>query len=319
MRLETTIIIPCDDNRSYTLPIAIMKQIFKQRPGTLEIQPLEDNKMKVQFDGNAVTFPVMSVEEYPSIPKQTFKKVGVWPKEIFLQLFRQLDFVSNDELKPALNGLWIKQDDNLVSCATDGHYMEFVENLQDIENYKMTCNFEGILSAKVVGIMAKFFRSNVTVYSGENYIRFELPNKIQVYSRLIDEQYPDVAAILKQPKNNTITLDKKELLRAINSCLPFTNSETKLGVLSVKNGSIDISAKDVEKAIDFNTSVSTLKRKGSEIEIGFNMTFLEKVIKSVSGDTIIWLYEDIVSASLFRSTEPDHRTNLLMPVRLEEN
>jgi len=317
--LETTIIIPCDDNRSYTLPIAIMKQIFKQRPGTLEIQPLEDNKMKVQFDGNAVTFPVMSVEEYPSIPKQTFKKVGVWPKEIFLQLFRQLDFVSNDELKPALNGLWIKQDDNLVSCATDGHYMEFVENLQDIENYKMTGNFEGILSAKAVGIMARFFRSNVTVYSGENYIRFELPNKIQVYSRLIDEQYPDVAAILNQEKSNTITVDKKELLRAVNSCLSFTNSETKLGVLTVKNGAISITARDYEKAIEFNTSIPTVKRKGVEIEIGFNMAFLEKVIKSVNSDKIIWLYEDIVSASLFRSTEPDHRTNLLMPVRLEEN
>jgi len=49
------------------------------------------------------------------------------------------------------------------------------------------------------------------------------------------------------------------------------------------------------------------------------MAFLEKVIKSVNSDKIIWLYEDIVSASLFRSTEPDHRTNLLMPVRLEEN
>jgi len=207
----------------------------------------------------------------------------------------------------------------LVSCATDGHYMEFVEDLQDIENYKMTDHFEGILPAKLIGIMAKFFRSNVTVSCSENYICFELPNKIQVYSRLIDENYPDIAAILNQEKSNTITVDKKELLRAVNSCLSFTNSETKLGVLSVKNGSIDISAKDVEKAIDFNTSVSTLKRKGSEMEIGFNMAFLEKVIKSVSGDTINWLYEDIVSASLFRSAEPDHNTHLLMPVRLEEN
>jgi len=261
----------------------------------------------------------MDIEEYPSVPNGNYTKIGVWPKEIFLQLFRQLDFVSNDELKPALNGIWIKQDDTLVSCATDGHYMEFAENLQDIENYKMTGNFEGILPAKVIGIMAKFFRSNVTVSCSENYICFELPNKIQVYSRLVDEQYPDIDAILKQPKSNTITLDKKELLKAINSCLPFTNSETKLGVLSVKNGSIDISAKDVEKAIDFNTNVPTLNRKGSEIEIGFNIAFLNKVIKSVAGNEIIWLYEDIVSASLFRSAEPDHKTNLLMPVRLEEN
>ncbi|MFH2040807.1 MAG: hypothetical protein ABIJ65_15360, partial [Chloroflexota bacterium] len=128
--LETTIIIPVDDERSYTLPIAIMKQIFKQRPSSLDIQPMEDNKMKVLFDGHSVTFPVMDIAEYPSVPKETFKKVAIWPKEIFLQLFKQLDFVSEDELKPALMGVWVKQDQTMTSCATDGHLMEFAENLQ---------------------------------------------------------------------------------------------------------------------------------------------------------------------------------------------
>jgi len=59
--LETTIIIPVDDDRIYTLPISIMKQILKQRPAALEITPLEDYQMKVLFDGNAVVFPILDV------------------------------------------------------------------------------------------------------------------------------------------------------------------------------------------------------------------------------------------------------------------
>ena len=73
--LETTIIIPVDDDRSYTLPIPIIKQILKQRPTALEIIPLEDNKMNVQFDGSRVVFPVLDVEEYPSLPKCKFTSI----------------------------------------------------------------------------------------------------------------------------------------------------------------------------------------------------------------------------------------------------
>jgi len=317
--LNTTVIIPVDDDRSFTLPITIMKQILKQRPAEMDIQLQERNKVQIRYDGNCVTFPAMEFVEYPSIPKGKYAKIGIWPPELFLQLFKQLDFVSRDELKPALNGIWIKQDDTLISCATDGHYMEYMENLQELDGCTIANHFEGILSAKVITIMARFFRSSITVSGSENFIRFELPNGIQVYSRLIDEHFPDIDAILKHPKSNTITLDKKELLRAIKSCLPFTNSETKLGVLSVKNGAIAIMTKDHENAIDFNTSIQTLKRKGVEVDIGFNMAFLEKVVNSISSDTINWLYENNTSACLFRSPDNDDKTHLLMPVRLEED
>jgi len=314
--LETTIIIPVDDDRSYTLPISIMKQILRQRPATLEITPLGNNQMKIIFDNSSVVFPVLDVEEYPSVPKQKFKKIGVWPKEIFLQLYKQLDVVSNDGLKPALAGVWVNQNGKINSCATDGHCMEFVENLHETEHCKMIRPFTGILASKVVGIMAKFFRSSITVYSSDNYIRFELPNKIQVYSRLIDEHYPEVETTLSQQKSNTVKIDKKQLLRAINTCLPFTNSGTRLGILTVKNGSIAITTRDAENSIEFSTNVPTLERKGNEITVGFNMAYLNKIIKSVNGD-IVWLYENPISASLFRSGEPNHNTHLLMPVRLE--
>ena len=314
--LETTVIIPVDDQRSYTLPINIIKQILKQRPTVLEITPLEDNKMNVQFDGSSVVFPVLDVEEYPSVPKVKFKKIGIWTKEIFMQLYKQLDFVSNDELKPALAGVWVNQNGKINSCATDGHCMEFVKNLHETEHCQMINPFTGILTARVVGIMARFFRSNITVYSSENYIRFELPNKIEVYSRLIDEQYPEVETILNQQKSNTVKIDKSQLLKAINTCLPFTNSGTRLGILKVMNGSIAITTRDAENSIEFSTNVPTLERKGNEITVGFNMAYLNKIIKSVNGD-IVWLYENQISASLFRSGQPDHNTHLLMPVRLE--
>ena len=318
--IETTVIIPVDDQRSYTLPISIIKQILKQRPATLEITPLEDYQMKVLFDGNSVMFPILDVEEYPSVPKVKFKKIGIWTKEIFLQLYKQLDFVSKDELKPALTGVWINQNGSINSCATDGHILEYIENLQqDIKQCKTTGKFSGIIPANVIRLMAKYFRSNIAVYVSENHIRFELPNKIEVYSRLIDEQYPEVSAFLQQNRSNEVRIDTTSLLKAIQAARPFSNSTTKLGILTVNNGTIDVNARNIEQKIEFETHVPTVDRKGDELTVGFNMDYLERVIKDIDSAELLWYYENSISASIFRASQDDcNKTCLLMPVRLEE-
>ena len=318
--LETTVIIPVDDQRSFTLPISIMKQILKQRPAALEITPLENYQMKVLFDNNSVVFPILDVEEYPSIPKGKFKKIGTWTKEIFLQLYKQLDFVSKDELKPALAGVWIDQNGRINSCATDGHILEYIENLQqDIKQCKTTGKFSGIIPANVIRLMAKYFRSNIAVYVSENYIRFELPNKIEVYSRLIDEQYPEVSTFLKQDRSNEVKIKKAGLLKAIQAARPFSNPTTKLGILTVNNGTIAVNTRDIEQNIEFETHVPAVDRKGEELTVGFNMDYLEMVIKDIDSAELLWYYENAIRASIFRASQDDcNKTCLLMPVRLEE-
>lgn len=316
--IETTVVIPVNDKRSYTLPVNILKQILKQKPQKILISILEDNKIEIMYDMNSVVFETKDPEDYPGIPNEKFKKVGIWTREIFLQLYKQLEFVSNDELKPALNGVWVNQNDTIKTCATDGHTLEFIENLdKENEHCKITGKFTGIIPAKVIRIMAKFFRCNVSVFRSEHFIKFELPNKINVFSRLIDEQYPDIEDILKIENSNEVSIKRENLLKAISASRPFTNSDSKLGVLSIQDGTIAVNTQDFEKKIEFETHISTIERKGKELRIGFNMDLLEKVIKDINGDEISWHYESPISASIFRSLQESNKTHVLMPIRLE--
>ena len=316
--IETTVVIPVDDKRSYTLPVNILKQIFKQKPQKILISLLEDDRIEIMFDLNSVVFESKDPEEYPCIPNEKFKKVGIWTREIFLQLYKQLEFVSNDELKPALNGVWVNQNSNIQTCATDGHTLEFIENLEkENEHCKITAKFTGIIPAKVIRIMARFFRCNVSVYRSEHFIKFELPNKIKVFSRLIDDQYPDMEEILKFKNSNKVSIKRENLLKAISASRPFTNPDSKLGVLSIQDGTIAVNTQDFERNIEFETHISTIERKGKELRIGFNMDLLEKVIKDINGDEISWHYENPISASIFRSSQDSNKTHVLMPIRIE--
>jgi len=315
--IETTVVIPVDDKRSYTLPVNILKQIFKQKPQKILISLLEDDRIEIMFDLNSVVFEAQDPEEYPCIPNEKFKKVGIWTREIFLQLYKQLEFISNDELKPALNGVWVNQNSNIQTCATNGHTLEFIENLEkENEHCKITGKFTGIIPAKVIRIMARFFRCNVSVYRSEHFIKFELPNKIKVFSRLIDDQYPDMEEILKFKNSNKVSIKRENLLKAISASRPFTNPDSKLGVLSIQDGTIAVNTQDIERNIEFETHISTIERKGKELKVGFNMDLLEKVIKDIDGEEISWHYENPITASIFRSSQDSNKTHVLMPIRL---
>jgi len=315
--IETTVVIPVDDKRSYTLPVNILKQILKQKPQKILISLLDDNRIEIMFDINSVVFEAQDPEEYPCIPNEKFKNVGVWTREIFLQLYKQLEFVSYDELKPALNGVWVNQNSNIQTCATNGHALEFIENLdKENEHCKITGKFTGIIPAKVIRIMARFFRCNVSVYRSEHFIKFELPNKIKVFSRLIDDQYPDMEDILKFKNSNKVSIKRENLLKAISASRPFSNPTTKLGVLSIQDGTIAVNTQDFERNIEFETHISTIERKGIELKVGFNMDLLEKVIKDINGDEILWHYDNPISASIFKSSQDSNKTHVLMPIRL---
>ncbi len=317
--LETTVIVPIEDERSYTLPINIMKQIMKQKPATVEINLLNYLKVEIGFDNNKVIFPIEDIKEFPKNPDCKLTQIGIWPAEVFVKLYKQQSFVSKDESKPALKGIYIMQDKKEISsCATDSHIMQYLTNLQDIEGCKIMSEFKGIIPAHTIQLMAKFFRSKIIVYAGEDYICFELPNKIMVYSRLIDQEFPNVIPILEQENSGTIKVDRKAFLKAISTSKPFSNSSTKTGELVINNGSVSINTTDTEKRITFTTSVASKERHGKEMTIGFNMDYLEKTIKSINSEEVIWYYNNACGPSFFKSQDETDKIMLLMPVSLEE-
>ena len=320
--LETTVRMPIDDIRAYTLPVQVLYQVLKTKPESFDVHLSDETpgQLQIVYGGNTLTCPTIDPDEYPGLDLVPFQELGTWLPETFQVMKAQTQYASTDDLKPALNGVWIQQNGELETCSTDGHMLKYYPTLQADELTENGKDYSGILPTKTVKILARFAKGPVQVQGSEDYMKFTLPNKVEIIVRKIDERFPDFKPLLDIDTPNTLQVAKQPLLDAIQSAKPFTNKSTYQGVVKMREQDIHLIAEDPEKDVRFDTDVPVKQRDGDRIPMGFNLLYFERLLKSMEDETVEWRYKSPISASLF--TEPtrngDSPISLLMPIRLDE-
>ena len=316
--LETTIRMPIDDKRRYTLPFGVLKSIMKSNPKELDIELLKDQKIKLSYDGKHVTVKSLDPDDFPLLPKEIFKPIGSWDNKTVKALGHMIPFASKELIKPALSGIYVNLDEDLTFAATDGHLLRQTRLV--INNSDKKDKFKGIIPALPMDLVARYAGSSTDVANSKSHIKFILPSDIEIFIRLIDEKYPPYEEFVDSKKDNSVEFSKDEMISVIKDAMEYADKTTLRAELVASNGSIEISTADHERELRFESSIPGDNRKGDVEKTGFNLKYLEKVIKSINSETIKWEYGKPIEASYFRgmSEEEDGITNLLMPVRLED-
>jgi len=315
--LETTIRMPIDDKRKYTLPFGVLKSILKSKPKKLEIDLLPKRQAKLSYNGRHLLVKTLDPDDFPLLPKEDFKSIATWPNTTIKALGRMIPFASKEELKQALKGIYINIGEDLTFAATDGHLLR--ETRIKIDGSYKKDEFKGIIPAFPIDIIARYAGSSTEVTCSKSHIKFTLPSNIEIFIRLIDEKYPPYEEFVNGKKENSVEFLKNDMTSLINEAKEFADKTTFRARLVASNGSILLSTEDHERELSFESSLPGENRKGGSERTGFNLRYLEKVIKSINGKRIRWEYGKPIEASYFRGTgeEDEGITNLLMPLRLE--
>ena len=189
-----------------------------------------------------------------------------------------------------------------------------------IDDSGKKAEFKGIIPALPLDIVTRYAGSSTEVSCSKSHIKFTLPSEIEIFIRLIDEKYPPYEEFVGGKKANSVEFSKEEMISLIKDAKEFCDKTTYRAELVASNGSISLSTKDHERELSFESSLPGENRKGDGEKTGFNLKYLEKVIKSINSERIRWEYGKPIEASYFRGmTEEDEGiTNLLMPIRLED-
>ena len=316
--LETTVRMPIDDKRKYTLPFGVLKSILRSKPKKLDIDILPTHQAKLSYDCKHVVVKILTASDFPLMPRGSFQSIGNWSNMTVKALGCMIPFASKEELKTALLGISVNLGDDLSFAATDGHLLR--ETRLKIEKSDEKHEFKGIIPALPLEIVARCAGSSTEVSCSQSHIKFTLPREIEIFIRLIDEKYPAYEEFVRGKKNNSVEFSKDDLLSRIKDAKEFSDKSTYRGELTASNGSIILSTKDLEREVSFESSLPGGNRKGKGEKTGFNLKYLEKVLKSIGSETIKWEYSKPIEASYFRGMAEGDKgiTNLLMPVRLEE-
>ncbi len=280
-------------------------------------------KIRLESNKSKMTENTMNVDEYPAL-KTLEEKDGLDVEAATLiDMINETSYsVSRDETRPALMGiLWEIRPESLTLVATDAHRLARSQrNMEwDITTGKdMIVDTAGLRQLpRIVASMTDENSQNLTIFMGENQLSFRAGNTV-LHTRLLEGPFPDYNAVIPKNNDKDATIDKSDLSQAIRRVSITADRITSQIKLGVESGRMELTARGTE-GTTAEDEIS-IAYEGEAVEIGFNFSYLQDILKNIKADSVVLSMHDAQSAALIKPvTDEGIETGLLcllMPLRL---
>ncbi|OGK15433.1 DNA polymerase III subunit beta [Candidatus Roizmanbacteria bacterium RIFCSPHIGHO2_01_FULL_39_12c] len=276
----------------------------------LEVDP---KQLLIKAKKTVGRFPLIIEKEFPQPPKIEEKEqkinTGFLLKFLPLVLFA----ASPDETRPALSGVNFVTNDELIMVATDGFRLSLIKA-------KKETRFPPVI------IPADFLKELIHFLKEDKETRFSYSNKektvvfrageTELYSRLIEGDFPPYEKVIPQEKRTTVKLEKEEFLRNIKLISVFARDLSYIITLDIKKNGVKFMPKTTEG--EENTSFQEAEVEGEGQKVAFNYKFILEFLNSVNSKNII---VDILRPDApvaFRLENNKDFLHIIMPVRIQE-
>lgn len=291
-----------DPNEYLTLP-----ELFKSE------------KPKINFDKTAEVVETISdgliTEESEKPPVIYLRK-----DEICYLTEKTSYAVSNDEYRPAMNGVLFQFRGSFINTvATDSYRL--VKASISPEQQNLPEEMDIIFSARTADLLKKsendVIISFVVTRNKITHARFDSENTV-IVSRIIDEKFPPYETVI--PINNTlfIRFNKTDLLNTIKRISIFANQINHQIKMKLSANDIIIGAEDDDTASSGFESING-EFNGEPLEIGFNHRLLEELIQYIdtgNEDRIRFEFSEQSKAVLIKADDDsDNLIMIIMPSR----
>jgi DNA polymerase-3 subunit beta len=324
--LQTSMITEIDveakENGNIAVPAKILLETLRnlpEQPVTFSIDQ-DTYSVEISSDNGRYKLAGENATDFPKVPDVSDGyAVDISSSVLNRAITNTIFAVSNDELRPAMTGIYLKiSDSNTTFVATDGHRLiryRRVDIASDMDNAiiipKKALNLlKTSLPAENTNVSVEYNVSNI-------YFRF---NNIRMISRLIDERYPDYENVIPADNPNHITLNRTDLLSSLKRIAIYANRTTHQVRLKVSGSELVVSAEDLDFSNEANERL-TCEHNGDDIEIGFNARFLIEMLGNLDADEVEIQLAAPNKAGLLLPKEKAENEDILMlvmPVMLNQ-
>lgn len=311
--IKHTVSAGVEDTGSAVLPGRLLSEVVRSLPeAAVHIETSSFDQVKVVCGTSSFTLRSLSPEDFPKFPEVSpGQKVSI-PSETLRSLVRKVSrAVSRDEARPILTGILMVIDGTTVRMvATDSYRLAIAEaELPEPVDERI----EIVVPGKALEEIPKLAGGVESVSMGiaENQIVFEFGSSIYV-TRRIEGAFPNYRQLVPQDGETKVTVARSEMEDAAKRVSLLAQHNAPLRV-KVSDNTITLTAQtqDVGEASE-DLMVAT---QGEPIEIAFNHAFLVDGLASSDDESLTFMASSPLKPGVFRSTEGDSFTYLIMPVR----
>jgi len=280
--------------------------------GKIDIE-IKDKQIIISQDKTVGEFPLFESAEFPFPPKIEVEKQKIkadfFKNNLPLVVFSS----SSDETRPVLTGInFVSSGEDLQIVATDGFRLSLL-------NMKKQVSFPAVIVPAVfLTEVAKFLKSEKEIsfsYSEEEKILVFYIGENELFTRLIEGDYPPFGKVIPSEKKTTVVLDRSELLRNVKLASIFARDFSSVVVLKTEKNNITVTPKNAgDKDVAFQEAVI----QGEEVKIAFNYKFLIDFLNNATSKKIIIELLRSDAPAIFKIEGQDNFLHIIMPVRIQE-
>ena len=307
--------VDCDvvEAGATTLPVRLLfSTISSCAEGAVELESDAQDRARISAGSAAFKLSGMAVADFPALPAADNAFAYTLPQATLREMLRKTSYaVSQDETRKTLKGVLMSfKEGKLTMVATAGRRLALVEHEID---FPATAERDIILPSKVVAELQRSLSGDgdVKVTIEKSQVSFNLGDT-QIYSKLLDEIYPNYRQVIPPSSREKIEVDRKLLLDAIDRASVMTMEESSSVRLTFDDNQLLVSsvAADIGEAKD----VVPIKYGGEKIEIVFNPAYVKDPLKAIDEDEVSIELNNGSSPAIIRCSVPF--LYVMMPLRI---
>jgi DNA polymerase-3 subunit beta len=319
--ITTELVVEAQGSASIAIPARILLETLRNLPeqpvtfsineGTYSVEISSDNGRYRLAGENATDFPQLNLV-------QKGVSINMDAKVLKKAISQTIVATSNDELRPAMNGVYIDfSEASATFAATDGHRLvRYVRSDVGVATQQPF-----IVPRKTLTLLNALLlneHKTVNIAFNDSNVYFKLAN-ISMASRLIDERYPDYENVIPVNNASKLTLDRVSFLSALKRTAIYSNRTTHQIKLSIAGSELHISAEDFDFSNEANERLHCAY-EGDDLEIGFNAKFLIEMLNNLPVEEVEMHFSTPSKAVLILPKEKEQDEDILlliMPVILK--
>jgi DNA polymerase III subunit beta len=304
----TELTVEASENGSLAVPARMLLDTLKNLPEQPVTCTIDESSYSLEIisDNGRYKLSGENATDFPKIPEITGADTVDMSSEVLASAINSTIYAtSNDELRPAMTGVYVKLDEtNVTFVATDGNRLVRYRRV-DVASDAGTSI---IIPRKALNLLKSTLPQenvNVTVDFNVSNAFFHF-NNIKMICRLIDERFPDYENVIPLDNNNKMIINRMDLLASLKRLSVYANRTTYQVRLKLTGSELQIFAEDIDFSNEANERLSC-EHNGEDIEIGFNAKFLIEMLNNM----------DCKKVSVEMSAP--NRAGLIIPVDKDDN
>jgi DNA polymerase-3 subunit beta len=278
--------VMADRDGTIAIPGKILLETLKALPAQPITFTIDENTYGIEITSAYGKYKqkVENGADYPAIPQPDQVDAITLPSRLLANgINKTLFATSGDELRPAMTGVFFQIDFNkLIMVATDAH---------KLVKYSFSNVESGVSTNFIVPKKALNLLKGALPDGGEVKLAFSKTNAFfsfgdtSLVCRLIDARYPDYNAVIPVDNPKELTVSRSDFQSSLKRIAIYANKTTNQVVLSLNDGSLNVSAQDLDFA---NEAVEQLpcNYNGEPLSIGFNARFLIEMLSVLESEEV---------------------------------